>query len=129
VPILRRSAVVAALVASAAVPAGCGGQRDGPPAAGAAAATAEPVGDVSGGSVAQFADCGDWRAGSPAERRATVRVLRGQLTPQRSKTAASPLRDERAYAIFEKACAQEFAESLRLYKLYVKVQGFAPLSG
>jgi hypothetical protein len=56
-------------------------------------------------------------------------VLRGQLTPQRSETAASPLSDERAYAVFQKACSPDYAESLRLYKLYVRVQGFAPLAG
>ncbi len=115
---------VAALLAATAV-AGCGGaEADGT----ASAPAAKPVGDVSGGSVAQFADCGDWRAGTRAERMATVEELRGQLTPQRSKTAASPLPDERAYEVFEKACAPDYAESLRLSKLYVKVQGFAPLS-
>lgn len=125
-----RAAVTAVL--AVVVLAGCGEEEAQPVSATAAAASAagaQPVGDLSGGSVAQFADCGDWRAGSPAERAATVRVLRGQLTPQRSRSAASPLPDERAYAVFEKACAQDYAASLRLYKLYVRVQGFAPLSG
>lgn len=126
--LLRRATAVALVAAAAAAMAGCGGEREDDPRP-AAASGARPVGDVSGGSVAQFADCGDWRAGTRAEREATVRVLRGQLTPQRSRSAASPLPDERAYAIFEKACAQDFAESLRLYKLYVRIQGFAPLSG
>lgn len=112
--------------------AGCGNEARPAPAAAKKAAPvsgAQPVGDASAGSVAQFADCGDWRAGTRAEREATVRVLRGQLTPQRSRTAASPLPDEQAYAVFQKACAPDFAESLRLYKLYVKVQAFAPLRG
>ena len=88
----------------------------------------EGLSDESASSVAQFADCGDWRAGTRAERFATIEVLRGQLTPQRSPTAASPLSDERAYEVFQKACSPDYAESLRLYKLYVRVQGFAPLS-
>jgi hypothetical protein len=78
--------------------------------------------------VVQFADCGDWRAGNRDERVATVKALRGQLTPQRSKTAESPLPDDRAYALLDKACRPAFADSIRLYKLYVKMQGFAPLS-
>ena len=113
---------LAALVA-AGILTGCGGDEATP-----AAQSAKPVGDESAGSVAQFADCGDWRAGTEAARRATVKVLRGQLTPQRSESAASPLPDERAYQVFQKACAPDYAESLRLSKLYVKLQGFAPLS-
>ena len=113
-------ATVAALVAVT-VMAGCGGD-DAKETAGA-----QPVGDISGGSVAQFADCGDWKGGSREERYATIKVLRGQLTPQLSKTAASPLSDDRAYEVFQNACSPEWADSLRLYKLYVKVQGFEPL--
>jgi hypothetical protein len=30
--------------------------------------------------------------------------------------------------MFEKACAPAYSESLRLYKLYVRMQGFAPLN-
>ncbi|MBA3327947.1 MAG: hypothetical protein H0T43_06565 [Solirubrobacterales bacterium] len=120
----RGVAAMTALLAVAAL-AGCGAddaQRSQAPSA------VQPVGDVSGGSVTQFADCGDWRAGTRAERFATIEVLRGQLTPQRSQSAASPLADERAYEVFQKACSPDYAESLRLYKLYVRVQGFSPLS-
>jgi hypothetical protein len=90
--------------------------------------SAKPVGNPSAGSVVQFADCGDWRRGSTAERFATIKELRGQLTPQTSRTAASPLADDRAYELLDRACTFETAESLRLYKLYVRAQGFAPLS-
>jgi len=113
----RLRAPAAALVAAAAV-AGCGDEGE----------DAKPVGRESAGSVVQFADCGDWRRGSRAARMVTVERLRGQLTPQRSATAASPLRDERAYALLDRACTPAYAESLRLYKLYVRMQGFAPLS-
>jgi hypothetical protein len=126
----RVRASVAVLLAVAAA-SGCGGDEEArsPSPAAASPAAAQPVGDESAGSVAQFADCGDWRGGTKAERFATIEVLRGQLTPQRSETAASPLSDERAYAVFQKACSPDYAESLRLYKLYVRVQGFAPLAG
>lgn len=117
---MRRTALLALVLTGAA--AGCGGGAERPVAA------VQPVGDPRAGSVAQYADCGDWRAGSRAERLATIEQLRGQLTPQRSKTAASPLPDERAYEVLSEACAPAYAESLRLYKLYVRVQGFAPLT-
>ncbi len=114
-----------AAVAVLALAAGCGGDDE--PSV-AAKPKANPVGNESAGSVTQYADCDDWRAGSPAERRTTVVELRSQLTPQTSETAESPLPDERAYEIFQKACGPDYAGSLRLYKLYVRAQGFAPLS-
>jgi hypothetical protein len=116
-----------ALAALAAAGAGCGGGDDGT-ASSRAGSTAKPVGEEIAGSVVQYADCADWRAGSRTERMLTVRTLRGQLTPQRSATASSPLRDERAYELLDKSCQPRYAGSLRLYKLYVRMQGFAPLS-
>ena len=116
-----RATVTAAVVAVTVV-AGCGGDDERAQSAGA-----QPVGDITGGSVAGLADCGDWKGGSREARYETIKVLRGQLTPQLSKTAASPLSDDRAYSVFERACAPEWADSLRLYKLYVRVQGFEPL--
>jgi hypothetical protein len=121
---MKLSCVSAAALVAAAVAAGCG--DDGGEARGSR--DAKPVGLSSAGSVVQFADCDDWRAATEAERYATVRALRGQLTPQRSTTAASPLPDERAVAAFNKTCATAGAEELRLYKLYVRMQGFAPLA-
>jgi hypothetical protein len=111
----------AAAVVAAAAAAGCGGD-DGRSSA------AQPVGKEVAGSVVQYADCGDWRAGTRAQRLVTIERLRGQLTPQRSASAASPLSDERAYQLLDKACTPDFAASLRLYKLYVRMQGFAPLA-
>jgi len=116
---------VAGALAAVAVVAGCGGDDD--PADQRPAA--QPVGEASGGSVAQFADCGDWRKGTEAERYATIEELRGQLTAQTSESSESPLVDDRAYEILSNACRPSYAESLRLYKLYVRAQGFAPLSG
>jgi hypothetical protein len=122
---MRRGCASVALAVLAAAGAACGqdGDRDRSRSAGV-----KPVGKESAGSVVQFADCGDWRRGSRAERVVTIERLRGQLTPQRSTTAASPLSDERAYRLFQKVCAPAHAESLRLYKLYVRMQGFAPLA-
>lgn len=124
-------AIAAAALAAAAV-AGCGEQAGRPADAARAPAATEPVdvdpvGISRAGSVAQYADCGDWKAATRAQRLATIRDIRGQTTPQNSRTAASPLPDERAYAIFQRACSPAWADSLRLYKLYFRVQGFAPL--
>ena len=113
----------AVVLGTAAVAAGCGGGEE---ASSAPAAESKPVGHESAGSTVVFADCGDWRRGTRAEKLATIRALRGRLTPDTSKTAASPLPDERAFAILEDTCSQGI-DSLRLYKLYVRFQGMAPL--
>ena len=115
---MARAWIAAIVVPAVLATAGCGGDEQ----------AAKPVGQESAGSVAQFADCTDWKKGTKDERAATVEVLRGQLTPQRSPTAESPLADDRAYALLDRACAPGFSDSLRLYKLYVRMQGFAPLS-
>jgi hypothetical protein len=86
------------------------------------------VGLAVGNSTAQFANCGDWRRGSVKRRYATIEDIRGQLTPQRSRSAESDLSDEAAYRVFQHACAADFSDKLRLYKLYAHAQAFAPLT-
>ena len=126
-PSKRSLAPLLALVAAVTVVVGCGGEDEEAPAA-SADKPAESVGRRSAGSVVQFADCDDWRRGSRAEREVTVVELRDQLTIQGERSNASPLADDRAYEIIEKACRPDFAGSLRLYKLYARAQGFAPLN-
>jgi hypothetical protein len=118
---------VLVLAAAAALPA-CGSDEDGASRRTDAPVDIRGVGLVSGNSTAQFANCRDWRGGSVKQRYATIEDIRGQLTPQRSGTAASDLSDEAAYAVFQHACAPDFADQLRLYKLYARAQAFAPLT-
>ena len=117
--------VLAALLVAASLGAGCDSDDD--PAASAGSQNAESVGPRIAGSVVQYADCGDWRRGSKAQRQATVLELRDQQTAQSERDTASPLPDAEAYRIFQRTCAQGYASSLRLYKLYARAQGFAPL--
>ena len=121
-----RSRAAAALVAAIAL-AGCGDDESPRPAAERATASVAPVGEANQGSVVQGADCDDWNKGSVESKRATVVTLRGQLTPQSDPNAESTLSDERAFEILENACKPSYAGSLRLYKIYVRAQGFAPL--
>jgi hypothetical protein len=118
---------LAPLLAGAILLAGCGGEDEKP--AQPVPAKAQSVGKKTAGSVVQFADCSDWNRGTRAEREATVRELRDQLTAQGARSNASPLSDDHAYRVIQKTCtATDYAGSLRLYKLYARVQGFAPLS-
>jgi len=109
------------MVAALAATAGCGGDE------GTDEPAAKPAGKEIAGSVVQYADCTDWRKATVAEREATIDALKGQLTPQTAETPQSALDDDKAYEILDRWCRAEFADKLRLYKIYAKVQGFSPL--
>ena len=122
---MRRGRLAAPpLLVALALLAGCGDGDESDAAAGS-----EGVGAVVGESTAQLANCGDWAKGTEEQRYATIADIRGQLTPQSSETAESDLSDDAAYEMFESSCEEEWAASLRLYKLYARAQAFAPLTG
>ncbi len=119
-----------ALLAAVAL-AGCGGGGDDEqpaPAKVDAETTAAPVGKPNQGTIVQYADCDDWNKGGTAEKQATVLQLRDQLTPQDDPNATSALKDDDALAILDHACEPSYSGSLRLYKLYVRAQAYAPLN-
>lgn len=112
-----RSAIAAA-AAVALVAAGCGADADAP-------AKAEPVGDTRAGSVAQLAQCSDWTAGSREERAATVEVIKAAINLEDGTGETPELSDEAAYEVLENTCAEDFAASFRLYKVYARATSFA----
>jgi hypothetical protein len=118
----RASAFALALVLLAAALIGCGGDATGQDPA------ARGVGQEVGGSVAALAQCRDWNAGTEAEKQATIADIRSSLTPQSQAESGTALSDERAYELFEHSCAEEFAQSFQLYKLYARAAAFAPLA-
>ena len=119
----RSAALVAAIAALAAV--SCGEGEPGPGEG--AGAGVEGVGPVRANSTAQLASCRDWQRGDDESRYATIADIRGQLTPQSSETAESPMSDEAAYELFDNACSTAYSIDFRLYKLYARAQNFAPL--
>ena len=105
----RTGCAMLLLAAAAVAPAACGENdddrdRDAP-------VDIRGVGLMSGNSTAQFANCRDWRGGSVKRRYATIEDIRGQLTPQSSKSAESDLSDEDAYRIFQRVCAAGYSDS------------------
>ena len=119
--------VLVVAVAALALPA-CGANGEGESSHEGKPVDVRGVGLVRGNSTAQFANCRDWRGGSVKRRYATIEDIRGQLTPQSSESAESDLSDEAAYRVFQHACATNFSDKLRLYKLYARAQAFAPLT-
>ena len=86
------------------------------------------MGEVKVGSVASLAQCRDWNRGTEEEKLATIEDIRAQINLEEGTVETPPLSDEEAFEVFDNACAAEFADSFRLYKLYANAASFAPLT-
>jgi hypothetical protein len=100
----------------------CGGSDD------ESGTEAEPLGREAAGSVAPLAQCRDWNRGTEEEQLATIAEIRNQVNLESSAVEAPPLSDEEATEVFDNACAEGFARGFRLYVLYARAAGFAPLT-
>ena len=130
---MRSRLAAASLAAVAALAAaGCGSDNTGETAPDDGGVVdisgAEPVGQELAGSVAPLAQCRDWVKGTKAEKLATIEDIRSQINLQDTGIEAPPLTDEEALDVFNGACSQEFASGFRLYVLYARAAGFAPLT-
>ena len=114
---LRRAAIAAAAALALGV-AACGADEE-------AAPKAEPVGDLRAGSVAQLAECSDWTAGTPEEQAATVEVIKAAINLEDGTGETPELSDDAAYRVIDATCAEDFAASFRLYKVYARATSFA----
>jgi hypothetical protein len=116
-----RGAVVAALVSSLALAACSGGESGGE-------RPAKPLGQELAGSVAHLAQCKDWVGGSRERKLATIDDIRRQVNRRDTGIQSPPLSDEEALGLFDRACSNRYARSFRLYVLYARAAGFAPLT-
>jgi hypothetical protein len=114
------AALAAALVLTA-----CGGGSSG--GGGGAGPKAEPLGEKLGGSVAQLANCSDWRGGARDRKLATVADIRNQINRDDTGIVSPPLSDAEAVQLFDRECGQPYAKGFRLYVLYARAAGFGPL--
>ena len=89
---------------------------------------AHGVGPVKAGSVAAGAQCRHWNRGTEEEKRVTIEDIRSQINLESGTVETAGLTDDQAYELFEHACAEDFAASLKLYKLYVQRAAFQPLA-
>ena len=64
----------------------------------------------------------------PEQRLATIADVRNQVSRPDAGISAPALTDAEAQRIFDSACEPQWAQGLRLYKLYAKAAGFAPLA-
>jgi hypothetical protein len=92
------------------------------------ASDAQPVGPNRAGSVAQLADCTDWNSGDDAEKLATVQDIQAQVNQAGADGPTPDLPDGQAVDVLDNICENDYAAGFRLYKLYVRAAGFAPLA-
>ena len=88
----------------------------------------EPVGQMTAGSVAPLVQCRDWTGANEDEKLATIADIRSQVNQTDTGIDAPPLSDDEAMSVFDNACSEDFAEGFRLYVLYARAAGFAPLT-
>ena len=106
--------------------AGCGGGSDDGDASGER--EVKPLGPLLAGSVAHLAQCKDWVGGSHERKLATIDDIRAQVNRRDTGIEAPALSDEEALGLFDRACSNSYARSFRLYVLYARAAGFAPLT-
>jgi hypothetical protein len=110
--------LISALLVTAVVAAGCGGD-DG--------SAQQSQGGPQLGAPINLADCRDWNDGSLDQRLGTIRAIRdflGGSVPGTGGTGAV-LEDDQAYDLFEGWCGNEFARGFKLYKLYSRAAAFS----
>ncbi len=130
---LTRASARSLIVAAALVlgTAGCG---DGSSSSDRAAAErtardrALPLGELLAGSVAPLAQCKDWVGGERVRKLATIDDIRNQVSRRDTGVSSPALTDDEALGLFDRACENSFAKSFRLYVLYARAAGFAPLT-
>lgn len=116
-PAPRRTLGALALSAALALgPAACGGDSE---------SEAEPVGQELVGSVAQLVQCKDWQGASDDEKLATIEDVRQQVSLKDGTGETPELSDEVAMELFDNTCANDYAQTFRLYKIYARATAFA----
>ena len=128
----RRARALLAAAALSLGAAGCGGATSTSEGRAAAEQSAReratPLGELLAGSVAPLAQCKDWVGGAPERKLATVDDIRNQVSRRDTGVTSPALSDDEAVGLFDRACANSYAKSFRLYVLYARGAGFAPLT-
>ena len=93
----------------------------------AAERPAEPLGKKLGGSVASLANCRDWAGGARERKLATIADIRSQVNRDDTGIETPPLSDAEAMKLFDRECAQPYSRGFRLYVIYARAAGWAPL--
>lgn len=99
--------------------AGCGGDSD-EPADRDSAALGSPEVELT----AREADCDAWDRASVEQRQMIVESIAEFEGGAPTGTVGRTLPDDEAYALFDRACAEDYARAFKLYKVYVRAAAF-----
>jgi len=80
------------------------------------------------GVPVRLANCRDWEKATSRQRFGTVREIRrvlGGPVGGEGGARGRTLKDQQAYDLFDRACAQRFAKGFKLYKLYARAAAFS----
>jgi hypothetical protein len=81
------------------------------------------------GESLRLASCTDWKFATVAQRKVTVEQLHkfaaGPVGSSAGIKTGPVLSDDRAYKLFQRACARSYARGFKLYKLYEHAAAFA----
>jgi len=120
-----RKAAALGMLLGALVLGGCGDEADG---GASTERDVKPLGELLAGSVAPLAQCKDWVGGPRDRKLVTIDDIRSQVNRRDTGVTSPPLSDEEALQLFDRACANRYARSFRLYVLYARAAGYAPLT-
>ena len=80
------------------------------------------------GESLRLASCTDWKFATVAQRKVTVEQLQkfagGPVGSSAGIKTGPVLSDDRAYKLFQRACARTYARGFKLYKLYEHAAAF-----
>src|SRR4029077_15734294 len=86
------------------------------------------VRDAAVGESLRLASCTDWKFATVAQRKVTVEQLQkfaaGPVGSSAGIKSGPVLSDDRAYKLFQRACARTYARGFKLYKLYEHAAAF-----
>jgi hypothetical protein len=91
-------------------------------------AAGHTVNDVAVGESLRLANCTNWKSATVAQRKVTVEQLQkfagGRVGSSAGIKTGPILSNERAYKLFQTACAHTYARGFKLYKLYEHAAAF-----
>jgi hypothetical protein len=82
------------------------------------------LGDSGVKLTVREASCTDWNDASVDERQVIVDSLAEFESGEPTGTVGRTLPDDEAYALFDRACDEEYARAFKLYKVYVRAAAF-----
>ena len=97
---------------------GCGDDSNAPDSGSSA------LGSPDVALTARQASCTDWSEAGVEERQVMIDALTKFEGGPTTGAVGATLKDDEAYDLFERACANDYARAFKLYKVYARAAAF-----